>query len=430
MDLTASGHIDQSALSPQTWPFDLQWLPQPAYLVGGGVRDALRGHPASYLDLDFVLPENSVEIAQAIAHHYKAGFVLLDAQRQIARVVFKHATADFALQVGPSLGTDLQRRDFTINAIAYDPHTKQIIDPFNGNADIKQQVIRMIASQNLEADPLRLLRAYRQAAQLEFHLEPQTQQVIRQIAPQLQQVAAERVRLELSYLLSSSAGTPWLTAAWRDGLLQFWFPAASAQGLAQIAAIDQAANWVIQAWPCLKSKLLSRVNSRATSGEASHRTLLATAKLTGLISSKPEQAEIELWHLKYSRAEIQLVTTLLKLLPQIQSPASLANLSRKEQYFLFQAIGPAFPVLVVLATALGISAVTVEPLVERFITPNDPIAHPSPLVTGRDLIDSLHLRPGRQIGKLLTALEVAQAEGKISTPDEALKLAAELSSQY
>lgn len=429
MYLIASNQtIDQSVLSPHTWPFELQWLPQPAYLVGGGVRDALRGHPSSYLDLDFALPEKPVETAQAIARHYKAGFVLLDPQRQIARVVFEQATVDFALQVGTSLITDLQRRDFTINAIAYNPHTKEIIDPFKGSADIEQRVIRMVSRQNLEEDPLRLLRAYRQAAQLNFSLEPRTQQVIRQLAPRLQEVAAERVRVELGYLLSSSTGTVWLTAAWQDNLLQFWLPAASAQGLDQIVAIDQAATRVIQAWPCLEAKLSRCVNSRASGGEASHRTLLATAKLIGLLSPEPEQAEVELWRLKYSRAEIHLVITLLKLLPQIQSSASLAKMSRREQYFFFQQAGQAFPVLVVLAVAAGISIAAIEPFVERFFNPDDPIAHPTPLATGQDLIDALYLRPSPQIGKLLSAIEIAQAEGKISTLEGALTLAKELNS--
>ena len=117
--------VASSALSPETWPFSLNWLPPSACLVGGTVRDALLDRPSDYLDLDFVLPTSAVETAQAIARHYRAGFVLLDADRQIARVVFEQGTADFAQQVGASLDADLRRRDFTINAIAYNPHTAQ-----------------------------------------------------------------------------------------------------------------------------------------------------------------------------------------------------------------------------------------------------------------------------------------------------------------
>ncbi len=83
-------------LSPENWPFSLEFLPQPAYMVGGAVRDAILGRTREYLDLDFVIPSKAVKVARAIAHHYKAGFVLLDAKRQIARVALPYTTSDFA----------------------------------------------------------------------------------------------------------------------------------------------------------------------------------------------------------------------------------------------------------------------------------------------------------------------------------------------
>ncbi|MCY7391900.1 MAG: CCA tRNA nucleotidyltransferase, partial [Leptolyngbyaceae cyanobacterium CAN_BIN12] len=149
------------ALSPQNWPFGLEWLPASACLVGGSVRDSLLGRHSDYLDLDFVLTDRVVETAQAIARHYQAGFVLLDAERQIARVVFPQGTADFAQQVGATLEEDLRRRDFTVNAIAYDPRLDRFVDPLQGYGDLQQRLLRMVSAENLAEDPLRLLRAYR-----------------------------------------------------------------------------------------------------------------------------------------------------------------------------------------------------------------------------------------------------------------------------
>ncbi len=420
--------VDRAVLSPQSWPFHLQWLPNPAYLVGGGVRDALRGCLSAYLDLDFVLPDRPVETAQAIAKHYNAGFVLLDAERQIARVVFDRATADFALQVGPSLISDLQRRDFTVNAIAYDPHHQEIIDPLEGYADLKRGVIRMVCPQNLAEDPLRLLRAYRQAAQLNFLLDPATQAQIRQLAPQLRKVAAERVRTELSYLLCAATGTPCLIAAWEDGLLQYWFPDAGAAGMALIAAMDRAAAALTALWPDLKPDLERCISDRARGGEAARRTLLATTKLTGLLAPNLAAAERGLEHLKYSRAEIQLVLLLLKCLTQVNSAAALECLGRRDQYFLFQTVGNAFPVLMMLAVAQGSPISAIAPLIRRYLDPQDAIAHPVPLLTGKDLITTLHLAPGPRIGQILKDLELAQAEGQITTRAEALAMAHALSS--
>lgn len=414
-------------LSPQAWPFSLSWLPNPAYLVGGGVRDSLRGCLSSpYLDLDFVLPTQAVETAQAIAQHYQAGFVLLDAERQIARVVFDHATADFALQVGPTLASDLQRRDFTINAIAYEPHTQELFDPLQGQADLKQGLLRMVAAENLAEDPLRLLRAYRQAGQLNFELEPATQAQIRRLAPCLKRVAAERVRVELSYLLATRNGTARLRAAIEDGLLQDWLSQVTTAALEQLSLLDQDVLSLQQRWPQLKQEFYRSLSDCSQGGEASRRTLLSMTKLTCLVDPNPEIAIQTLQHLKYSRSEIMLVVNLLRLLPQVSSDSAVSRLSRRELYFLFQTAGAAFPALGLLAMAHGTSLATISPLIAAWLDPENEIAHPPLLIRGKDLLEKLHLQPGPEIGLLLKQLELAQAEGEITTPEEAYKLAKDL----
>lgn len=419
--------IASSALSPKTWPFSREWLPPKACLVGGAVRDALLGRRGEYLDLDFVLPADAVQTARKLAEHYKAGFVVLDAQRQIARVVFEQATVDLAQQEGDRLETDLQRRDFTINAIAYNPHTREFIDPLQGIVDCRAGVIRMVSWSNLQDDPLRLLRAYRQAAQLGFTIEPTTQSAIRQLAPLLGQVAAERVQVELGYLLKFPQGTPWLTAAWEDNLLQPWFPDATAQGLEQVAALDHSVTLLEETWSELGIELRASVGGKSVS-------LLSLAKLASLLPAVPEAAEEQLLRLKYSRAEIRAVVTALKQLPKLLSYAT-AEMSLREQYFFFLDVGAFFPALAVLAVASGtpVKAVSeaipggiIASLINRYLNPEDQVAHPTQLVTGKDLMRSLNLPAGPQVGKLLTAIGVARAEGKISTPTEALELAAQL----
>jgi tRNA nucleotidyltransferase (CCA-adding enzyme) len=411
--------IAASALSPDTWPFSLELLPPQACLVGGAVRDALLGRRSEYLDLDFVLPVDAVETARKLANHYKAGFVVLDAGRQIARVVFKQATVDLAKQEGDSLESDLHRRDFTINAIAYNPHTGELIDPLQGIADIQTRTIRMVKAANLEDDPLRLLRGYRQAAQLNFAIEPETQAVMRRIAGLLGEIAAERVQVELGYLLKFAQGTPWLTAAWKDNLLQTWFPDATAQGLAQVAAIDQAAIVLEETWQTLGVEL-------RTQGSGKSASLLSLAKLASLLKSLPKEAEEQLQRLKYSRAEIRVAVTTLKHLPRLLSYAS-SGMSIKEQYFLFQDVGSIFPALAVTAVAAGMPVDALTPLINRYLNPDDRVAHPKALITGNDLMRSLNLPAGQQIGKLLGEIQLAQAEGKISTPEEALDFAAQQS---
>ncbi|QHG18256.1 CCA tRNA nucleotidyltransferase [Nostoc sp. ATCC 53789] len=426
-----------STLAPENWPFSLEFLPQPAYMVGGAVRDALLGRTREYLDLDFVIPSKAVKVARAIAHHYKAGFVLLDAERQIARVVFPHATADFAQQEGDSLEVDLHRRDFTVNAIAYNPHTQEIIDPLQGYVDLQQGILRMISPANLEDDPLRLMRGYRQAAQLGFTIEPATRTAICSLASHLSKVAAERVRVEIGYLLANSQGTPWIASAWEDGLLAPFFKNATRESLSKLAAVDDAAALITENWQQLGVKLQEYVR------DSIKTTWLGIAKLACLVNPNPELAEIELQQLTYSRAEIRGVTTALKLLPQFK----VVDMSLREQYLLFRDADIVFPTAAVLAVALDnlVEAISGDKpqvatsletkardcpvltlLINRYLNPDDLVAHPSLLVSGKELIIALDIPASAIIGQLLTEIAVAQAEGKVSTPTEAIAFAHQL----
>ena len=441
-------------LSPEGWPFGLEWLPEAAYMVGGAVRDRLLQRRREYLDLDFVMPQRAVKTARAIASHYKAGFVLLDRERQIARVVFKDATADFAQQEGDTLETDLNRRDFTINAIAYNPHTQELFDPLQGCADLQQGIIRMVSPGNLQDDPLRLLRGYRQAAQLGFVIEQETRAAMREFAPLLGQIAAERVRVELGYLLGSPQGTPWLIAAWEDGILRWALhDNVKAHNLELLAAVDRSSAILAESCPKLAEELAGGIPGLA-GGKGSWS---AIAKLATLLIPHPEaepplprsqaepgsettealprvnytrseisveNASVEdlLRAMKYSLPEIRGVITILKCLPQLEiSPMSL-----RQQYFFFREAGVVFPALAVVAVATGISVDKIAPLINRYLIPDDQVAHPTPLVSGTDLIKTLSLPSGPKVGWLLTEIQLARIEGKISTPAEAIKLASQL----
>jgi tRNA nucleotidyltransferase (CCA-adding enzyme) len=420
------------------------------------VRDAILGRHSEYLDLDFVLPDKVVDTARTIARHYKAGFVLLDEERQIARVVFPQGTVDFAQQVGPTLEADLLRRDFTVNAIAYNPQNDLLVDPLRGRLDLKQQQIRMVSVANLEEDPLRLLRAYRQAAQLGFSLEPETQVAIRELAPLLGRIAAERIQSELNYLLSTEAGTPWLTQAWQDNLLKSWLPDATARSLELVEKVDHVALLLNETSPTFARGLFSHLRPSSSNrhegkngglltaaeskASGSARNWLITAKLACLQSPSAEVAEMQLRKLKYSRSEIQSVSTVLKFLPALcqaaglfdrHSTASLSSppavaLSLKEQYFFFQGVGAVFPAVAVMAIAHGVTLDAIAPLIERFLNPSDPVAHPTALLTGQDLMKHLKISAGPLVGQLLAAIQLARAEGKITSREDALQLAREI----
>ncbi len=418
-----------SILSPETWPFSLEWLPENAYLVGGAVRNALLQQQGAiqerglgYIDLDFVLPGQAVSIAGKIARAYKAGFVVLDEKRKIARVVFENATVDFAKQEGASVTADLGRRDYTMNAIAYHPRTGELVDPFNGQADLKRGMIRMISPTNLADDPLRLLRGYRQSAQLGFTIDPETQKAIRQLAPLLKQVAAERIRTELNYILDCPQGANRLTAAWKDGLLSIWFSDVTAESLAEVERIDAGAAKLAEFWPELGVQLFSSVPDRLKVS-----SYLAVAKLASLVSPQPKSAETQLIRLKFSRAEISAVTRVLHGWQKYQTLAETNSETNtvRSQYFLFQEVKDMFPALAVKAVAAmaeeDLDCLTT--LVEKYLNPADQIAHPTALVTGQELMAALQIPSGPKIGELLTEIAIACAQGQIATPTDAINFA-------
>jgi tRNA nucleotidyltransferase (CCA-adding enzyme) len=265
----------------------------------------------------------------------------------------------------------------------------------------------MVSLKNLADDPLRLLRAYRQAAQLDFTLDQSTQAALRQLAPLIGTMAAERVQTELNYLLSHRRGLGWLTTAWHDGLVTPWLPTVTAQKLDFAIAIDPIAQ-------TLETEIPYRF--------IPHYQRLG--KLTCLVAQYPEQAEQELIRLKYSRSEIRTVTTVLRSLPLF--PSTCDPMSLKDQYLLFLEVGKVFPVFALVAIAMGCDRCALMALFHRFLNPRDPVAHPRALVTGKDLIERLQIAPSPLVGRLLTALQIAQIEGKIDTPANAIALARSL----
>jgi tRNA nucleotidyltransferase (CCA-adding enzyme) len=383
-------------------PFDIDLLPQPSYLVGGTVRDALLGRKKPILDLDFIVPKEAIATARNIAGKYGAGFVVLDAVRAIARVVFPDVTLDFAQQEGEDLFTDLQRRDFTINAIAFDVTSGDLIDPLHGQFDLQSSVIKMISRQNLIDDPLRLLRAYRQAGQLGFTIEENTRLTIKDLAPNLAQVAAERVKTELDYLCHQE-DVNWLISAFADGLFTLWFPDINDHNFQLLLNIQSSSQMLQQNYSDFPIKSDD----------------LYLAKFTCLLSVIPENAELQLTSLKSSRNQIKSVLLLLINLPIIQKQ----NLSIREQYVLFKNVGDLFPTLTILALASGVKITSLSNLINHYLNPDNQIAHPTPLITGKELMTVLKLPSSPKIGLLLTEIAIARAENKINTPSQALELA-------
>jgi tRNA nucleotidyltransferase (CCA-adding enzyme) len=382
--------------------------------VGGAVRDGLLGRVRAELDLDLVIPVGAVEVARRLATEYRAGFVLLDAERQIARVVFAGMTVDIAQQEGDSILRDLARRDYTLNAIAYDLQAGETIDPFNGAQDIQERTIRMLSKENLLDDPLRLFRAYRQAAQLNFTIESHTRATIRELVSLLTTVAAERVLAELRYLLQSANSSEWLVAMVTDELLSGWLKIPVDLAFKnQLTEFDRSIELIKHHYPLLGSELDRPLRQTISISRGS------IGKLTKILSPDLALATAQMLRLTFSAVEIQVVTTAINYLPALLS----TEMSLSEQYFWFKSVGSDFPLLIGLAVTTGVELSKLVYLIDQYLDSDSQVAHPTPLVSGHDLTKSLQITPSPTIGKLLTEIQLARIMGKISTPAEAIEFA-------
>jgi len=177
---------------------------QEIYLVGGAVRDLLLNRLSP--DLDFALPSNGISFARRVANALKADFMVLDDERDTGRVIVTNSDGtrtflDFAVYRGKDLDEDLHARDFTINAIAFEVHSQTLIDPLNGASDLRAKLIRTCSPTSLSDDPIRILRAVRQAAAFEFKIELETRKAMKQAVNLLPKVSPERQRDELFKML-------------------------------------------------------------------------------------------------------------------------------------------------------------------------------------------------------------------------------------
>jgi poly(A) polymerase len=190
------------------------------FLVGGLVRDLLLGAPLGH-DLDFATsatpPQTERALKAADGKVFRIGEkfgtiggVFDDLQVEVTTYraeAYQPGSRKPEVAFGRSLLDDLARRDFTINAIALDPRSGAIHDPFGGQDDLRNGTIRAVGTpgERFNEDPLRLLRAVRFASRLGFQIEPDTASAIHAAAPALATISRERVRDELEKLLLGPA---------------------------------------------------------------------------------------------------------------------------------------------------------------------------------------------------------------------------------
>ena len=196
------------------------------WCVGGAVRDALLG--VSSLDWDLATAAAPKVVRRLFRRTVPVGIEfgtvgVLDAAGVMHEVTTfrrdvstdgRHAVVEF----GASLDEDLARRDFTINAIAFDPIARTVHDPFGGQSDLSARIVRAVgdAEARLEEDRLRALRAIRFASRFDFEIEAATWTAIVGSAPYLSRLSPERVKQEIEKTMDQVRLPSRALARWRD----------------------------------------------------------------------------------------------------------------------------------------------------------------------------------------------------------------------
>jgi poly(A) polymerase len=214
------------------------------YLVGGIVRDAFLGR-ARFADVDFATSAEPPRTRELLESAGASSVYLVGERFGTIGAIFGEEPHRLHVEVttyrretypdedrfpdvafDATLIDDLSRRDFTMNAIAIHTGSTEIIDPWAGEADIAQSLVRAVGDpdQRFSEDPLRLLRAARFVSQLGFRLDWQTEQAMARQAPSLARISRERVLTELTLLLLGDYVDHGLDALRRTKLLQIALP--------------------------------------------------------------------------------------------------------------------------------------------------------------------------------------------------------------
>lgn len=454
---------------------------EPVYLVGGFVRDLVMGKE-EINDVDLAMRAGAETAAHDFARKIGGSFFVLDEERRITRVVKQREREtfqfDFTNFEGPDLRADLERRDFTINAMALElrgylaqESLDALIDPRGGRADVLGRSIRVTNAEVLDADPLRLLRAVRFSAVLGFSLEQETAEHIRGRSRLITRPAPERIREELFLILAEQGAEKHLLLLDSLGLLTMILP--ELEPLRGFAPgryhVHDVLTHSLKTAGCLDRVLdgLGRLAPeraglvRAHLDEHLEQSVprVAALRFACLVHdmAKPETysdadghirfhghdtlgAEKALFlcrRLRLSRATESVVSRLIRSHMRLFNLAAPGGPSRNALYRYCRDLGDALPESLLLSQADAYATYEIMPR-EKFTDTEKPMAavleyyygkylkvETKPLVTGSDLIEQ-GLQPGPRFREILDDIKERQASGELNSRQEALEYLAAL----
>lgn len=433
------------------------------YLVGGTVRDFYLDKESTDRDI-IVMDEDARDFAIKLKDLFNATFVPLDEINRIYRLVFpdKINYLDVTNPVGGTIETDLRRRDLTINAIAINIKSCQIVDLFGGITDIKNRCLNCIDERNFVDDPLRLLRVYRFQALLGFELSDDTLSAVCKHASLINQPASERINYEIMKLFSGQFAHKAIENMNKTWILEEIFPFVK-----ELKKVPPNSHHHLDLFHHSLETVRQIQMVYDNSGEEVREHLnkvdfggfsrLAHLKLAGFMHDigKFSTWTIEQGRHRFIKHDDEGSKIAQKLLKDMHfSNKQISYLTKMIKYHIYPSQVMCAPEItdkimmryirkmelnsidaIVLAQADRLSArgpeITDE-IVEKninslnellkFFLANSDILKPLPkLLSGNDVMEILKIKPSKRLGEIMKALHEAQISGEVATTEDAVK---------
>jgi len=455
---------------------------QDLFLVGGTIRDLyLNGSHGK--DFDFLVHDKARSIAHDFAQSYRGTFFCLDDKRGIYRTVIAAGdhlkTADFSICYEGNLNRDLINRDFTINSIAlslseiFENNTLRLIDPARGLDDIEKRSIRVTSPTAFNQDPVRMLRAVRLSRTCNCTLVPETKNLIKDLKKLLITSPWERIRNEFFMILNSTAAvSSSLEELDRLGLLSLLIPE-----LDQMKDLEQGihhdytlwehslktAHWtdtilknIEHYFPRHAATLSNYFSEELEDGIQRGSLLIFSAFLHDVgkpAAQTPGSGTAHFLHhdrlgmkitqeiakrFKLSRKTSRIITTVTRHHMRPLNLHQLKNVSERAKIRLLRDLDGAVLDTLIVASADALATRAPSPVTPERIPPlletvsllmdyyfqETPHDTKQPLLTGNEIMEALHLGPGKEIGRLLELIKEAEREGRITGKEGARALIA------
>ena len=433
------------------------------YLVGGSIRD-LFTKKCEFCDRDISI-KGAENFARKIANKWDGTFIELDSENKIYRVVLpdKINFLDISELQGNSIEEDLKRRDFTINAIAYDLTNDKFVDVTGGLKDLENKVLRHIDDKNFEDDPLRILRAFRFYAVTGFKMTIELENALKKYLPLALNPAKERINYEIMKLFGGDFASGALLKMDEFGLLEKIFPCVTEMKKVppnthhHLDLFHHVVETVRQI-EILYNKISGFEKEHLDAIDFGGFPRINHLKLAGFLHDigKFSTWTIEeggrhrfikhddvgskmvvplLRDLKFSKKQIEYISCMIKNHIYPSNVIVAPSLNDKVMMRYVRKMGDNVVDNIILAKADRLSArgidITEEivnvnlsgldKLLDFYLTKKDSLAPLPKLIDGREIMELLDIKPSPNLGEIINAVNEAQLNGDVLTHEDAVQ---------